>query len=125
MQISPARRSSGNRARHARERHETFRVTHIAPKPHEASGPDATSQELAELALDERRHATGPLRDSEIRREMSAHDAVKNGVLGGADTIRVDAVACCASRGVSPQRFVAASPFASSTACRHAIGTSR
>jgi hypothetical protein len=48
----------------------------------EAAGPDLTTQELAELALDERWDTAGVLRRREERREMGAHDAVEHRVFG-------------------------------------------
>ncbi len=69
-------------ARLARERHEPLGVAGVAAKAGEASGPHATSEELVELTLDERRHAAGGCGGSEERGEVRAHDAMEHRVLG-------------------------------------------
>ena len=75
-----------------------------ALKSREAPCPNAASQELTELPLDERRHAAGTLGAREKRREMRAHDAVEDGVLGGAGAIRLDTWACRTPRIVRRRR---------------------
>jgi hypothetical protein len=79
-------------------------VARVATKACETSCPDAASQELAELALDERRHATRGFGRLEERREMRAHDAVEDGVLGRAGAIRLDTRACRTPRVVRRRR---------------------
>jgi len=96
------RRTHG--ARFARERYQPLRMARLAAKAGEAAGPHATSQELAELALDERRDAAGALGGREKRGEMRAHDAVEHRVLGGAGAIRLDRSARLAVRVISRRR---------------------
>jgi hypothetical protein len=92
-----------DRARFTRERHEALRLACVAAEAGEPSGPDTASQELPELALDERRHAAGTLCGPKKRGEMLAHDAVQNRVLGGSGAIRVDRWVRRAVRGI-PRR---------------------
>src|SRR6266404_4790 len=79
-----------DRARFAGEWYEALRVACVAAKAREPSGPHAAPQELAELALDECGYAAGALCGLQKGREMRAHDAVEDGVLGGAGAIGVD-----------------------------------
>jgi hypothetical protein len=68
----------------ARERYQAFGVAVAALKPREAAGPASTRHEVAKLLLDERGNAALAMlgRAAEKGREMLAHDAVQNGVLG-------------------------------------------
>src|SRR5882724_11332376 len=87
---APPAAARTDRARFARERDETFRVTRVAAKAREPSCPDTALEELPKLALDECRHAAGAFCDGKKRREVLADDTVEDRVLGGTGTVRLD-----------------------------------
>jgi len=80
-----------DRTRLARERHEPLGVAGVAVEAGEAVRPDAAGEELAELALDERRDAAAGLGRPQERREVRAYDPMQHGVLGSARPIGADA----------------------------------